>query len=118
MTGYPYTRLRDIPDKIAQLESFDGNSMSGYFFSDGAYGIQPGRGNESPPNGSIYIVWSYGTPIAWIDQVGRAYRVPHKFSVTTSKHQSILHTLKDLTSKDRERLGLDPTCIIHENPYT
>lgn len=37
---------------------------------------------------ATYVVWSYGTPIAWIDADG-AWQCPGvKYSVTTSKHQS------------------------------
>lgn len=37
--------------------------------------------------GGVYIVWSYGTPIAWV--VGDVVTIPDvKYSVTTSKHQS------------------------------
>jgi hypothetical protein len=42
--------------------------------------------------GTLYVVWSYATPIAWVvlDANGKEtslYRVAQRFSVTTSKHQ-------------------------------
>lgn len=37
-----------------------------------------------------YIVWSYGTPIAW-HLAGRGWVIPEtRYSVTTSKHQGIV----------------------------
>jgi hypothetical protein len=35
-----------------------------------------------------YLVWSYGTPIAWSTGPGEWYEVEQKFSRTTSCHQS------------------------------
>lgn len=108
-----YTALRDIPSKIANLETFVGNSMEGTFFPYGTTShISRGMGDEAPPLGSVYVVWSYATPIAWIDNLGRAYRVSRKFSVTTSKHQSRLYTLRDLSAEQMQ--SLRPTVIINE----
>jgi hypothetical protein len=36
----------------------------------------------------VYVVYSYGTPIAWRIDGGEWYVVEQKFSVTTSKHQN------------------------------
>ena len=36
---------------------------------------------------AAYIVWSYGTPIAWLDADGK-WQIPEaRYSVTTSRHQ-------------------------------
>jgi hypothetical protein len=40
-----------------------------------------------------YVVYSYATPIAWVDG-GVVHRVSQRFSVTTSKHQGQLYLLK------------------------
>ena len=48
------------------------------FLSDCHYGI-------------AYLVVSYGTPIAWVDFEGDVYKVKQRFSVTTSKHMSVLY---------------------------
>lgn len=40
-----------------------------------------------------YVVWSYSTPIAWVLDSGYVVTVDHKWSVTTSKHQSMLYAL-------------------------
>ena len=41
-------------------------------------------------DGVDYVVWSYGTPIAWHDTI-KGWTVPAvKYSATTSRHQSIV----------------------------
>lgn len=37
-----------------------------------------------------YIVWSYATPIAWVTSNGQWVIPSLKYSVTTSKHQSLV----------------------------
>lgn len=44
---------------------------------------------------SVYVVWSYGTPIAWMTEAGdwtMPYGPDAKYSVTTSRHQSKIAT--------------------------
>jgi hypothetical protein len=36
----------------------------------------------------VYVIYSYGTPIAWHTEGNGWYVVEQKFSVTTSKHQN------------------------------
>jgi hypothetical protein len=44
--------------------------------------------------GCVYVVWSYGTPIAWF--YGGVWSVPDvKYSVTTSRHQNIVRAALD-----------------------
>lgn len=113
-----YTPLRDIPKKVAKLEDFDGNSVRGVYFEGGVkHPIHRGQAEVGPPAGSIYIVWSYLTPIAWIDGLGKAVRPAQKFSRTTTRHQSTLYTLKDLTEDERDK-HLTPLAIIKENPFS
>lgn len=38
----------------------------------------------------LYVVYSYDTPIAWAIEGQNAYCTPQKFSVTTSRGQSIV----------------------------
>lgn len=42
-----------------------------------------------------YVVWSYGTPIAWHLRDGYWHKVAQKFSMTTSHHQGKLYLLGD-----------------------
>ena len=44
--------------------------------------------NEALALGVDYLVYSYGTPIAWHTDARGWYVVEQKFSVTTSKHQN------------------------------
>lgn len=47
--------------------------------------------NNLNTGGLWYVVYSYGTPIAWQDcTTDEWYLVKQKFSVTTSKHQNIV----------------------------
>ena len=49
--------------------------------------------------GVRYYVVSYETPIAWVRNDGKIHRVNQKFSVTTSKHQGMLHHLGKAVQK-------------------
>lgn len=99
-----YTPRRDIPGKLSRYASFDGSSMHAKFYPPNWRDshFDAGIGNEAPPKGSIYVIWSYGTPIAWIDPLGKAYKVRQKFSRTTSCHQGMLYALTDLSAAQRE----------------
>ena len=82
-------------DLIASRIQFKANSMAGVIWeSDNIQGMGFGRldydlvaqmGSEHPD----YVVYSYGTPIAWHHAGG--WSVPSvRYSVTTSKHQGIV----------------------------
>lgn len=43
--------------------------------------------------GISYVVWSYGTPIAWVRKNGQIVKPDVTYSLTTSKHQGILYLL-------------------------
>lgn len=100
-----YTNLRDARQKVRNLESFTGNSLRGEAFP-GGIGYKPswGRGSYGPYKDAVYIVWSYGTPVLWVDGRGKVNRTPEKFSVTTSKHMGSLWGLSELTFAQREEL--------------
>jgi hypothetical protein len=63
---------KTIPNKIAQLIPFKGNSARGVW------------------NGHIYEVYSYSTLIASKDGINRDYLNVNKYSVTTSRLQHII----------------------------
>lgn len=78
---------------IATRQEFTASALSGktYWFTSNT-----GRLNEQESalliaefgeGKSVYVVYSYGTPIAWHTLDGW-YIVAQKFSVTTSKHQN------------------------------
>jgi hypothetical protein len=43
--------------------------------------------------GIAYVVWSYGTPIAWVRKDGTVVKPDVRYSRTTSKHQGMLYLL-------------------------
>lgn len=86
---------RDAIHYIATRQAFKASALSGSSYKD--YYVSEGRLNreeyailEQAVRGSewVYVVFSYGTPIAWHIDGGDWYVVEQKFSVTTSKHQN------------------------------
>jgi hypothetical protein len=80
---------RDAEHYIATRQEFKASALTGSTYSLGAGRL---NGEEdyrfySSVNAMDYIVYSYGTPIAWHTAQGW-YIVSQKFSVTTSKHQN------------------------------
>jgi|SRR6478735_60745 len=91
--------LGDVPSLIKARKAFQiGNMKADNFYAAGgsAFSIPTGWANVMwPQRGSLYVVYSYGTAIGWIDQWGRAKKTPETFSNTTSRHQGLLYTLVD-----------------------
>jgi hypothetical protein len=90
----PALNQKDAEHYIANRREFTASALSGYHTN---YTPQAGRLNgeeyakltEASARGKfVYVVYSYGTPIAWCDSEGW-YVVSQKFSVTTSKHQNL-----------------------------
>lgn len=89
-----------IKGKISEREIFTGNSMTAEYVQNeyASLGrlpthdasvlradIQRAKDNAD----SVYVIYSYATPIAWA--YGNTVRVPEvKYSVTTSKQQSLV----------------------------
>ena len=83
-------------DYIARLDEFEASALSGRW----AWVPQTGRLtdpvslaqlDEAQKLGAqIYVVFSYGTPIAWYSYTHDWHLVSQKFSPTTSKHQSVV----------------------------
>ena len=90
----PALNQRDAEHYIAERREFTASALRGYHTN---YTPQAGRLNaeeyakliDASANGKfVYVVYSYGTPIAW--RTNEAwYVVEQKFSVTTSKHQNL-----------------------------
>ena len=80
-------------DLIAKCQPFKANSMAGVYFHEGDY-LPTGRLDSWLVSNLIankpdFIVYSYGTPIAWHHAGG--WEMPNvRYSVTTSKHQGIV----------------------------
>jgi hypothetical protein len=65
-------------------------SLQGFVCSSGL----AGRGwlTEPPyPSTPVYIVSSYDTPIAWVEQSGQWVVTKQRFSQTTGRHLSLIH---------------------------
>ena len=104
-----YHNYAQISEKIMFRQEFRGNSAHGRYFRPGEV---PGTGQlsadevevyrasvaEAAEAGyNIYVVLSYGTPIAWQWEVGgdyltdgRAHVVAQRFSRTTSRLQNLV----------------------------
>lgn len=70
-----------------------GDVMDGYWSSTGrlpSEWVQRIR-NEQPD----YVVFSYGTPIAWHSEKDGWTKPPLKYSITTTRHQSLVFTAID-----------------------
>lgn len=70
---------------------WDLNSMSAsYHGEEGvAYGLNGGWNTYlTPQKGTRYVIYSYATPIAWIDDVGLVVMPHNSHSNTTGKHQN------------------------------
>lgn len=100
---------RQVAKALALRQPFNGLSMRGEAFPRGCGQLSRGQGDEAPPPDAVYVVWSYTTPIAWVLPDGSAYRVERKFSVTTSRHQSMTRVLLSAAQQralERERAKL------------
>lgn len=81
---------RDAMHYIATRQEFKASALMGTFAHIGTGRLdieEHARYNEAIALGVDYLVYSYGTPIAWHTLEGW-YVVEQKFSVTTSKHSN------------------------------
>lgn len=65
---------KTMPNKIAQLIPFEGNSARGFW------------------DGHTFKIFSYSTLIASADGINREYLNVNRYSVTTSRLQNIIKT--------------------------
>lgn len=91
----PVLNQKDAIHYITTRQQFTASALSGGYKN---YTPDTGRLNEAESlklggvmneNGGAYIVYSYGTPIAWFSLLEGWYVVSQKFSPTTSKHQNL-----------------------------
>ncbi len=77
MRKVTYSEIGGPDGLLARRQPFYGSSMSAYQvdFADGQF----------------YVVFSYQTPIGWLEERTRTYWInPQRFSVTTSRHQGLM----------------------------
>jgi hypothetical protein len=81
---------RDAIHYIATRQEFKASALSGSRYSLGGGRLQGKElaTFEADVNAVDYVVYSYGTPIAWHTLNFGWYIVEQKFSVTTSKHSN------------------------------
>jgi hypothetical protein len=92
------TTIREADRYIAEQNTFDAGSMRAEFFhaTDG----MPYWGHldtahlyllrrDLQAHGTLYVVYSYQTPIAWARVGGHLYVPDVRYSPTTTKHQNI-----------------------------
>lgn len=82
---------------LARMVGFkrNGASMHAHRYNgqaDGTNMAPPAGGGQMPrdltvPATAIYVVWSYNTPIAWVDEDGTVTVPDTYYSVTTTMHQ-------------------------------
>lgn len=95
------TTIRNAAGLIERREPFDtygalsariDNSLSFGYLPDTYVNALAIDRDQCAHNGyRLYVVYSYGTPIAWFNPLSQAWTIPGvKYSVTTSKHQGNL----------------------------
>lgn len=91
------TPYRDIPALLFARKAFEGNSMRAVHVGPQQI-MSRGRLNEQDYKVLLhdladeggYVVYSYGTPIAWRTEAG-AVITKQKFSRTTGRHLNLCH---------------------------
>lgn len=94
-----YTTMKNVPELIRNRRRFKASNLSGKLILDIDKPVEGGMlpepfykllNSDLIKNRSLYVVFSYKTPIAWYLPHTRQWRVPHvKYSHITSKHQEL-----------------------------
>lgn len=83
------TANKDAGQYLRHLRPFTGSNFYGTTSFEGFGRARRDLGHALAIENADYIVYSYATPIAW--HIGGSWVMPHdRYSVTTSKHQSIV----------------------------
>jgi hypothetical protein len=104
VSNVPYSKIKGPFGRLARLEPFDhGGTMSADTNGSAPMGLgyvtpagrEPADVKEAfrkdrDEVGLIYVVWSYGTVIAWVTTGGNIVIPDAKYSVTTSKQQGMV----------------------------
>lgn len=87
----PYTNYQEIRTMLKGHWEFSGNSMSAVVNPEWVNrGMLPGT--YELPEKPRYVVYSYATPIAWVDSQGFVTIPAVKYSATTSRGQHLCRT--------------------------
>lgn len=105
MTHTARTTIRNAAPLIARREAFDAGSLtartvrwmpsSGRLSEDLVHELREDIATNREADADTYVVYSYGTPIAW-SRVGiPTLTIPNdRYSVTTSRHQSVVRSAR------------------------
>lgn len=91
--GANYRTISGPDGLLANLVPFTGNSMAGHRYnSPENTNTPPASGGRLPreysvPATAVYVVFSYATPLGWVDADGTVTIPDERYSVTTSKQQ-------------------------------
>ena len=91
--------LRTVHQAVAQRADFNCNdTLTGRSGISGTWGSRLPEKYHDKFRADVladdaYVVRSYATPIAWVTHAGHVHYVRQRFSVTTSKHQSLIWRL-------------------------
>ncbi len=106
----PTLSRTQIPAAIGECRDFKGSSIEGGRVTP-AFADMIMTGRLDPEwrkrlvsDAPRYVVWSYGTPIAWVKADGTAVIPDVKHSVTTSNHQGL--AAEGLTGNRKARTSL------------
>ena len=86
---------RQIRLALSAQDEFKGNSMRAEIVNEIDH-VSPGRLDAEETailrsvHGLAYVVFSYNTPIAWVTDSGVKHIVEQRFSVTTSRQQTLV----------------------------
>lgn len=81
------TTIRKASSSIAAREDFKASALTGLNGPAATVGRLPAEYHDSARK-ALYVVFSYATPIAWVQADGTWFQPTTRYSVTTSKHQS------------------------------
>lgn len=97
-SGAQVTSTRSVRRALSLMQGFKSRgAMHAHRYNgqpDGVAGAPPAGGGDLPrgiviPATAIYVVWSYRTPIAWVDHDGTVTVPDVHYSNTTTMHQHL-----------------------------
>lgn len=102
----PYISQRETDVPLRLYKRFNSGNFWAEEYPGGCERVSNQRGTYDPPRDSTYVVYSYLTPIAWVEGCGRAVFSPEHFSPSTSQHQHLArYALKNRPDGDEKEIA-------------